>query len=395
MSLLLDRQSVVDSRAGWLTVAGAFAANLVTFGILFSFGVILTPLAETFDTTTGPVATVFSGSVFVYYLAGVVGGRLSDRLGVRPVTAIASVLLPAGLLLTSWAPSLPWAMLFYVPLVGVGVGFSYSPMLGGIGRLFDRRRSMAIGLVLAGVATGTLAGPLLLRVLIDEYGWRPTFRIVAVGAFVILALGSLSFREPRPATTQQISIRHMSRSRNFRTLYLSAIVISPGFYAPLAFLNDYAISRDIGAGAASALVGVSGAFSVVVRLVAGSVGDRFDALGRYQLSYLLMSAALAVWLFSGGSYALLVVCALLHGAGWAVWVTATPTVLASWFGVAQLGGLLGLFYTGLGIGAPLGPAVSGFIIDRWSYRPAVAVALVTSLLACGLTFFSSKKSEPA
>lgn len=248
---------------------------------------------------------------------------------------------------------------------------------------------MAISLVLAGVATGTLVGPLLLRALIDDHGWRVALRLLAIGSFVVLAFGAIGFREARPPATEQLSIREASRSSKFATLYVSAIVISPGFYAPLAFLNDYATSEGIGAGGASALVGISGAFSVVVRLVAGSIGDRVEALRRYQLSYLLMSGALAVWLFAGGSYVLLVVCALLHGAGWAVWVTATPTVLAGWFGVAQLGGLLGLFYTALGIGAPLGPAVSGFIIDRWDYRPAVAVALGTSLVACGLTFLSS------
>jgi MFS family permease len=381
------QHSTIDGGFGWWVVAGAFSANLVTFGILFSFGVFLTPIAETFGTTTGPVASIFSGSVCVYYLAGVAGGRLGDRYGARPVVAVGAITLGLGLAAASVSSALWMVWVMYVPLVGVGVGACYSPMLGAVSRWFDRRRSLALSLVLAGVASGTLLGPMLLRLAIDDIGWRVTFRWLALLAVTVLGLAALLCR-PAPGEADRpapLSIRDISRSRELRRLYLSIIVISPGFYAPLVFFNDYAINRGIGAGRAAALVGISGAFSIVVRLIAGSFGDRFDALGRYRFSYGLMTGALLVWLLSGGSYLGLVASALFHGAGWAVWVTATPTVLAGWFGVSQLGGLLGLLYTGLGIGALAGPAVSGFIIDSAGYRPAIAATLVTSIGATVIT----------
>ena len=81
------------------------------------------------------------------------------------------------------------------------------------------------------------------------------------------------------------------------------------------------------------------------------------------------------------SYVLFASSALLHGIGWAVWFTAAPNVLATWFGVADLGGTVGTLYLALGFGALAGPAVLGFVIDGSGYEIAIAMVMVTSAMA--------------
>lgn len=380
-----------DGSQAWQVAGAAFAANLLAFGTLFSFGVFLTPLGESFGVTTGPVAPLFSGAVFVYYLTGVVAGRFGDRKGVRPVVAVGAVCLSAGLALTAQSTSLWQTYLAFVPLVGIGVGCCYSPMLGAIGRWFDRSRSMAIGVVLAGVGAGTLLGPLLLRAGIAEFGWRDTFRILAVVCLVTIG-GAAILARPYPSSApldpSDSGTASLRGSRRFRRLYISQIIIGPGFFAPFAFYNDFSIEQGVAPGRAAALIGISGACSVVSRLILGSVGDRFDGLGRYRFSFILLTGALVIWLVANGAYPVLLLSAFLHGVGWALWVTATPAVLADWFGVEQLGGALGLFYTGLGFGALVGPAVSGFIVDRAGYTPAIVVVTVAASISTALTFRS-------
>ena len=141
--------------------------------------------------------------------------------------------------------------------------------------------------------------------------------------------------------------------------------------------------EGIGDGAAAWLVGIIGGSTVAARLVIGALGPRFDGLRQYAFSYWVMTAGLSVWLVAGGSYPLLALAAALHGLGWAVWVTAAPMVLAEWFGVRDLGGALGTFYTGLGLGAVPGPALSGFIIDQVSYEAAIGFVVVLNVAAIG------------
>ena len=155
----------------------------------------------------------------------------------------------------------------------------------------------------------------------------------------------------------------------------------PGFYAPLAFYNDHAISKGIGGKAAASLVGIIGASSVVARLVISALNDRFAPMRQYVLGQLLLVCCLVVWFLAGDSYLLFVSSALFHGVGWAVWFTAAPNVLATWFGVGDLGGAVGTLYTALGFGALAGPAVLGFVVDGVSYEAAAAIVIVTSAVA--------------
>ena len=146
-----------SQRSSWVVTSAAFVANFVNFGVLFSFGIFLTPIAETFDTSTGPVAPLFSAAVCFYYLAGAVGGRFSDSVGVKPVVASGAALMTIGLVVSSLATELWHLYLVYAPLVGSAVGCCYPPMIGTVGRWFKERRASAISLVLAGVGMGTVS----------------------------------------------------------------------------------------------------------------------------------------------------------------------------------------------------------------------------------------------
>ena len=360
----------------------AALSNFVSFGILFSFGLFFTPIAETFDTTTGPVAPLFSGSVCFYYLAGVIGGRLSDRLGVRPLSLFAMISLPAGLLLASRAGALWHLYLVYIPFVGMAVGSCYSPLIGAVGRLFDEGRAIALGVVLTGVGAGTLAMPLFIRALLDRYSWRTVLVVLAVVAFVVLAITAVVANVgPTASERKPLSITTLLASKRFRWLYAAVVLIGPGFYAPLAFFNDYAVAEGSSTGAAAALLGVVGLTSVSTRVLFGATAERIGPLRQYRMSYAAMLIGLVLWLASGGNYLVLLLSASLHGFGWAAWVTATPLLLARWFGVEDLGLLVGGFYTGLGFGALIGPAISGFIIDQSGFGPAITLAIAITMVA--------------
>ena len=378
-------------RRGWVVTGAAFVANFVTFGVLFSFGIFLTPIADSFDTSTGPVAPLFSSAVCFYYLAGAVAGRFSDRVGVRPVVVTGAIFMTIGLIASARASALWQLYLVYAPLVGSAVGCCYPPMIGTVGRWFEEKRTAAISLVLAGVGMGTFVGPIVSRALIDAWGWRSTLGIYAAISGVLLVVCAIASSDaPTNAGSQQLGLSAILRSKKFLALYGALILGGPGFYAPLAFYNDHAVSEGIGSQAAALLVGVVGASSVVARLIISALGDRFIPMRQYRLGQLLLLGCLLVWFSAGNSYSLFFASALLHGVGWAVWFTAAPNVLATWFGVADLGGAIGTFYTALGFGALAGPAVLGFVIDSYGYETAIALVIGSSIAAWLACFFPDR-----
>jgi MFS transporter, OFA family, oxalate/formate antiporter len=378
-------------------VAGAaFAANMVTFGILFSFGVFLDPFMEEFDSSEGPVAAVFSAAVLLYYAGGAIGGRLGDRFSVRPVVTFGAVAMTVGLALSSRAGEV-WHLYFlYAPLVGVAVGSCYPPMIGVVGRWFVRWRAMAIATVLTGVALGTSLGPIASEALIEAHGWRTALLVFALVSAVVLGTAALvSGGPPTDEAAASVSVKVLVRSRRFRRLYLALMLVSPGFYMPLVFLKNYAEEEGVGSGNAALLLGLIGAASAVSRPIIGTFRDRFDGLSQYRLSYVMMLSGLVVWLFADGSYLALMVMAVIHGVGWAMWVTAAPAVLADWFGVRDLGGVLGAFYTGLGLGALAGPAVSGVIVERAGYDAAIGLVVASTVTALVVSLLPMDDSSTA
>lgn len=385
-----------DGGRAWLVAIAAAAANVVTFGTLFSFGVFLTPLADAFGTTTGGVSPLFSVAVALYYAAGAVAGRIGDRYGVRRVVVTGGVALPVGLFLAADATALWQVYLAYAPLVGLAVGCCYVPLIGSVGRWFERQRALAIAVVLVGVGGGTLVMPNVSEYLIDAYGWRRSFQILAVAGVIVIAavalvLGDEPLRQPKPV--ERVERPRLLASVPYRYLFASVVLIGPGFYAPLAFYNDFAVARGISGEAAAALIGLVGGSSVIARLAFGSLTNRIGSMRQYRAGYALLTAALVTWLVSDGNYPLLVLSAILHGLGWAAWVAAAPLVLTDWFGVQDLGGTLGAFYTGLGVGGLFGPAIGGWIIDRWGYEQNVMVVIATNLGALVLAAVAARSAR--
>src|SRR5450756_1344948 len=90
--------------------------------------------------------------------------------------------MSSGLLLTSRVHTLWAGYLTYGIGVGIGVACGYVPMVAVVGGRFERRRTFALGLAVAGIGTGTLVGGPLAGALISRYGWRTTYVIFGVAS---------------------------------------------------------------------------------------------------------------------------------------------------------------------------------------------------------------------
>jgi hypothetical protein len=68
-----DREATAakpDSPRAWLMVAAAFLASFVVFGVIYSFGVFLKPMAAEFDANAAGASAFFSITAAVFYASG-------------------------------------------------------------------------------------------------------------------------------------------------------------------------------------------------------------------------------------------------------------------------------------------------------------------------------------
>ncbi|MCO1655527.1 MFS transporter [Pseudonocardia humida] len=374
---------VLESTAAWVSVGAAFVSMAAVFGVAYSFGAFFAPMAEEFGTGSGATSLVFSITACCWFLLGSVSGRAVDRFGPRPVLLVGAAAMAVGLLVTSAAQQLWVGYLAYGLGVGIAVACGYVPMVAVVSAWFDRRRALAVGIAVAGIGVGTLAGAPLAAALIAEHGWRWAHVVLGVGgASLLVVVAFVVRRPPEPVGEQPRALREVVRTAEFRSMYAATLLGSVALFIALVFLPASAMAAGIAPVAAAALIGVVGVASVVGRLVIGALADRAGRVRTFQACFAVLGASFAIWL-AGASWPGLLAFAIVLGSGYGGWIALQPTVLAELFGVRGLGGLVGLVYTGAGIGAFIGPPLAGVLVDATGgYRWAIAAAG-----ACGLAAF--------
>lgn len=261
----MDARIDTSARA-WTVVAAAFGAMFTVFGVAYSFGVFFDPMAREFGSGRAAAAAVFALTGFVYFSLGVVSGPVVDRVGPRRVLVVGAIAMSSGLLLTSRVHTLWAGYLTYGIGVGIGVACGHVPMVAVVGGWFERRRTFALGLAVAGIGTGTLVGGPLAGALISRYGWRTTYVIFGVASGILLLACAGAAAKPPVPTGGALRLSQSVRTAQFRTMYLAMVVMGMPLFHVLVFLVPFARSEGIGGGAAGLLIGIVGAASVVGRL---------------------------------------------------------------------------------------------------------------------------------
>ena len=358
----------------------------MTLGIAYSFGAFFESMSEEFDAAASATAVIFGITTFTFFWLGIITGRLADRFGPRLVLVIGAVALFTGLILTSRVDSLGAGYVTYGAGVGLAAACGYVPMVATVGGWFAEYRAVAVGLAVAGIGVGTLVISPLSASMIDRYGWRDTYVVFAFGgAAILLACVPLMDKPPGDGTPQPSRFRDAVGSPVFRQLLVSAFALGLALFVPFVFVGQYAKERGVDSVQAAVLVGVLGGSSVLSRIGFGSLVRRFGSFRLYRACFVIHGVSFLVWLVAGSSYVVLVLFVLVLGVGYGGFVALGPVVISDRMGVAGLGSILGVLYTGPGLGGLIGPPAAGWLIDRTgTYRWAIVACLVCAIVSVAL-----------
>ncbi len=371
-------QPLVDGPEGWRVVGAAFLSMYTVFGVAYSFSGFFNSMADEFGIGRGRTAFFFALTTFLYFVLGVISGKVADRIGPRPVLIFGAVSMVLGLLATSRVDNLYLGYATYSVGVGIGVACGYVPMVACVGGWFAEKRTTAIGFAVAGIGFGTLVNAPLAERLIDRYGWRQTYVILAVGAGILMSIAAVGAKRPPAAGVAGVAtslVDTIKTSQPFWLLYGSMFVLAFPLFMPFVFIKDY-LKEQGSSRSAGILLGLIGLASIVGRLGLGRLAARSKPLTLYQGSILVLALSFVLWFAAGNSYGLLLAFAVVMGVSYGGFIALAPAVAADIWGPAGLGGLLGLLYTGAGLGGLIGPPVMGKVIDSLGYRPALGLAMV-------------------
>lgn len=187
-----------DHWIGYLVAISGALMQMMSYGIDNSFSIFSKSMQQ--DPTLGyPTATTvsFGNSVSLGLspIFGVFAGFLVDRVPPRIMMFISTVMLFAGLWLSSsFAKSSAQVTGSYCLLASISSAFMLSPGAAATSSWFRRRLGLGQGINFCGGGIGSAVVPAVLGKLVDVYGWRHTFRLMSAFCSIGLVGTILSCR---------------------------------------------------------------------------------------------------------------------------------------------------------------------------------------------------------
>jgi len=371
---------------------GVIALTLAfAYGIWYSYSVILVALLHEFGWSRSVLAGAFSVFTLVHGAVNPLVGALCDRL--RPLRLMA--IGGAALGLALWADSYistPWQLyLGFGVFTAVAVAAAgWIPALVLVQRDFQDRLGLALGIVSSGVGVGMLLVVPLTQLLIDAYGWRTAFRVLAAICVLWIVPSSLFLLRqaparrpaPQPTATAQKSPSTTTLAEAMRGtpfwLMLAAFffgnVCSQTLHVhQVAYLVDQGVTAII----AASVVGVVGAASIVGKTGGGWLSDRVEREFVYLAGIVIMVGAVAALAALAGAPARWAIYgyAVLLGLGYSVTASLIPAMVSDRFSGPHFGAIVGVGLMGSAGGSAIGPWMAGYLFDHTgSYMLAFAIA---------------------
>ncbi len=418
-------KAVLGSRLGpkyALVVAGVtFVSLLVAAGLRSAPGVLLLPWQAEFGWDRGAISLAAAIGIFLYGLIGPFAAALMQTLGVRRtlVGALSLMAVATGL---SCFMTQPWHLIAtWGVLSGVGSGCVAMVLAATIvNRWFATHRGLAMGVLTASTATGSLIFIPLMAAATQAHGWRIVAIGIAGAAALLIPLILLLMPETpasigsRPyGATQDAPAAAPPKGNAFRTAIDTLVWASKqrvfwllfGAFFVCGFTTNglvgthlISLCADQGLAPvrAAGLMALMGAFDLVGTTLSGWLTDRYDPRKLLFVYYGLRGLSLIYLPFSDFSLISLSVFAVFYGLDWIATVPPTLRLASQAFGLDRAPIVFGWIAAGHQLGAASAAFMAGALRQaQGRYLEAFLIAGAAALAAAVLSLMVSNTSAPA
>jgi OFA family oxalate/formate antiporter-like MFS transporter len=353
----------------WWVVFGAVLLQ-VCLGAIYSWSLFNQPLMDKFGWTSEEVFMTYSIAIFVFAFSTIFSGRLQDQIGPRKVATIGGVLYGSGLIISSFATTLPMLYLGYGVLSGAGVGFAYVCPLSTCVKWFPEKKGFITGIAVGAFGAGSLIFKSIIVRLIGSVGVSSTFLYLGVIYMLLVIIGAQFLRLPQGSTSQlktsiklerkNYKVKEMMKTKSFYLVWLSYM------FACMPGLLVIGLAKDIGTElvmldplVAANAVALIALFNAGGRLVWGTVSDILGRVRVVTIMFFLTAIPLLVMSTIQMNLVLFFICLAAIASSFGGFLAVYPTITSDFFGVKTLGANYGIVYQAYGVAALVGPIIKG------------------------------------
>ncbi|GAA1821500.1 OFA family MFS transporter [Planosporangium flavigriseum] len=411
----MDRKAVLTRRRWGLVVAAVLVQ--LALGAVYAWSVFNTPLQQQFHWTKAQVVLPFEVAIGTIFIGSMIGGRIQDRYGPRPVALAGGVLYALGMMLSSLVTSRNqlWLLILgYGVMGGIGMGAAYITPIAMLAKWFPDKRGLITGVAVAGFGFGAVITAPAAKWLLSMVPRKTeVFLPLGLAYLVAVLLGASFFRDPPPgyrvpgfvppSTGRAVAgNRAYTLGEALRTpqWYELTAILALNVTCGIAFISQAADATHAIAGVsgatAAAFVGVLGLFNSAGRVVWAWLSDRIGRMAAF-MGMLVLQAICFLALPRAHVFALFALFAALIVLAYGGGFGTMPATAADYFGTSHAGAVYGAMIVAWSIGGVVGPTVTALLYE-WSghnYTVPFTVLAVLALAAVSLPVVTRMPAEPA
>jgi len=369
---------------GYWLVGAAFIAQFVSVGSQnYVLGVFLKPMTDELGWTRSEFTLSRTLGQFVMAFTGFFIGAYVDRRGGRRLMVIGVSVLGVALFASSYVQTLwQWLVLNGVILTAGAALIGNLVVNVTLSKWFVEKRGRVIGFSSMGVSFAGVALPVLMTVVVDAWGWRAAWRMMAAGALVLIYPISWLMRRapedyglhPDGKSDAQVAAGEgraaaadfassLTRAEALRSVSFYLLVFAFGLFGisisvmllqTIPFMTDAGYSRAT----ASLMITITSVPALLSKPLWGLLIDKTEPKRLASIGAVLTGLALLVIVFAvrAGTDGLVYFGFFLLGCGWGGLIPLQEVIWATYFGRRYLGAVrsAGLpFALLLGAGGPL------------------------------------------
>lgn len=386
---------------GWNVLAVAVLFQALIVGICFTcFTFWVNPWVEEFGVGRADVMVAVAASTIGTGLMMPFAGRLMERIPIRVLIVVGTIVLAIGVVLIAQATALWQIIALYATLIAFG--YAFAATLAGqalAARWFPSRIGFAVGIVSQGSSLGGVIMPPLCTFLLQHYGWRDANMMLAgLVVVIVVPMVWLFVRFPREGeletprvSRQAVPVASAPRGewttkrafgdRIFWILGITFLCPAIAYYALQQNLAPFSAELGFKPQAAAALVSVFSAATIGGRFLFGLMADRVDPRIPYWIASACIGVSVLVTPFHP-TYPVMLAASALIGLGSSGLMPVICVMVGQHYGSAAFGRIMGLVIPFFSLAAAAGPVLSGGVRDQMgSYDYAFVLYLPTMALA--------------
>ena len=392
----------------WVVFACVFVLTMTSgTGFYCYSGVFISSFEEVF----GWSRAILGGTITIHWIAqGLAGpfvGLLVHRFGLKRIMLVSALITGLGLMALSRTSSWLYLYILYsIVSVGMTAG-GIIPMGLVVSRWFVRRRGLAMGVVVLGIAFGGLLLVPLAQFFTTTFNWQWAYILLGLVVWVVcIPLITLVVKnspeemglltdgdEPQetasPATqpksavpaTELWTVREASRTGAFWFISLAVFLAYGALFGTLTHQKLYHVGVGIDTSTAVLAYSLTAGMGSVGKLTFGYMSDKVPVKYVAALSFGLQAIGILL-LMATRDAGMLWVYVILFGAAMGGVATLQPLLVVTAFGPASFAIIYGMISLIFHFGMALGPWAAGRIFDvTGSYQWAFISFLAAYVLA--------------